>query len=134
MALINGVDLSYTKSSLTHPIIEYTSEDNVNVDLQNIMNDFVFRVFFSKGSAIQQLLQLKESRTNARDLISEDVNDAIDVLRVAYSTIAPRLTASSIDASFVGGSKLIVRVALSVDDTGDDDVVISHAFNTTAGI
>ena len=128
------IDLRYTKSDRTHPVIEYTSDANVREELQDLMNDFVFRVFFAPGSAVQQLLALKEDKASARALISKDVEDALTVLRTHYADIAPRLSASSVDAAFIGGSKFIVRVEITADDTGDSPVVISHSFNTTAGM
>jgi len=128
------LDLRYTESDRTHPVIEYTDGSNVDLELQDIMNDFVYRVFFSSDSAIQRLLARKEEGANIRAMVTSDVDSALKTLRAVYSDIAPRLRASSVDASFIGGSKLVVRIELNVDDTGGSPVTITHSFNTLSGM
>ena len=127
-------DLKYIRSTTTVPIVDYTDDSNVSEELQDLMNDFVYKVFFSSTSTIQKLLVMKETRQNAKALIASDVDTALATLRKVYVDIAPRISADSVDAAFIGGSRLIVQIKLSIGDEGDSPIVISHAFSTTAGM
>ena len=127
------VDLRYTVSDKTLPIIEYTDPENVTAELQDTMNDFIFKVFFSKNSAVQQLLVMQEDKSNTQALVSKDAAEAVEELRMIYPESSD-LRVSRVDASFIGGSELAIYVELSASDDADDPIIISHSFSTVVGM
>jgi len=131
---VNMTSLDYTPSASTLPIIEMADGTDVDEELQDVVNDFVYRVFFTPTSSIQLILHHQADKTNTRSLVASDVDKALIVLREVYAGVASRLTADSIEAEMIGGSRMSVRIELAVNDTGGSPLVISNTFSTTAGM
>ena len=126
-------DTKYAQSERTYPIVSRAGYVDVDDELQDIVNDFTYRVYGSADGVLSMVNGSNSSQIPmAKAKFTTFVNEVLEEIKTisAYEDVADRLSLESSDFPYSGSSTVETHVRLSVDGDSDDTILITNTFNT----